>query len=73
MTDMYVRPKFQLHRIVEKLVKGKKTKATKLYQEGEKVENLTEEEVKKYQHLIESEEQKNSRQPKTTTRKSGDK
>ena len=62
MTEYYVRPVFQLHREVEKMVKGQKTKTTKLYQEGEKVENLTEEEIKKYQHLIESEEQVQSRQ-----------
>ena len=69
---MYVRPSLQLHREVVKMVKGKKAKSTKLYQEGEKVENLTEEELKRYQHLIETDEQVKSRQPKTT-RKSEDK
>lgn len=72
MSNMYVRPSLQLHREVVKMVKGKKAKSTKLYQEGEKVENLTEEELKRYQHLIETDEQVKSRQPKTT-RKSEDK
>lgn len=73
MSDMYVRPGFQLHREVSKMVKGKKAKSTKLYQENEKVENLTEEEAKRYQHLIESEDQVKSRNAKATAKKSGDK
>lgn len=70
MSDMYVRPGLQLHREVEKMAKGKKTKSTKLYHEGEKLENLTDKELKRYQHLIESEEQKESRlSAKKSTRK----
>ena len=53
MTEYYVRPSFQLHRQVEQMVKGKKIKGTKLYQEGDLVEKLTEEETIQYQHLIE--------------------
>ncbi len=66
MTQYFVRPRFNLHREVETMVKGKKTKATKLYQEGEKVENLSEVEIKRYQHLLETEAQVKSREPKTT-------
>lgn len=56
-----VRPRMVLHRVVDQLVKGKRSKATKLYQEGEKLENLSEEEILRYQHLIETEEQAKSR------------
>lgn len=73
MADFFVRSGMVLHRQVEQMVKGNKIKVNKLYQEGQKVEGLTDKELRQYQHLIESEEQVNSRQPKTTTKKSGDK
>lgn len=64
-TEYYVRPGLQLHREVEVTVKGQKAKTTKLYQADQKVENITDAEIKKYQHLIETGEQVESRNPKT--------
>ena len=69
MTDYLVRPGLQLHREVEVTVKGQKSKTTKLYQAEQKIENITDQEIKRYQHLIESEEQLKSRQPKTSKTK----
>ena len=67
MATYYVRPKMQLHREVEKKVKGRATKAFKLYQEGEEISDLTDAELIKYQHLIESDKQVASRQPNKKT------
>ena len=72
MTDYFVRPGLQLHREVEVTVKGQKAKTTKLYQAEQKVENISEAEIKRYQHLIESDEQVKSRQPRSKA-KAGDK
>ena len=69
-TTYYVRPDMVLHREIVQRVKGKEVKATKLYQGGETLEKLTEEEAFKYQHLIEAEEQVKSRQSKTSGKKS---
>lgn len=73
MADYFVRPNLQLHRQVEVTVKGQKSKTTKLYQAEQKIENITDQEIKRYQHLIESEEQVKSRQSKTSKAKTGDK
>lgn len=65
-TEFFVRPGFNLHREVIQKVRGKDTKVRKLYQSGEKVENLTLAEQRKYQHLIENGDQVKSRDSKAT-------
>ncbi|MEM6614549.1 MAG: hypothetical protein AAF652_20350 [Cyanobacteria bacterium P01_C01_bin.72] len=72
-TEYYVRPNMVLHREIVQRVKGKEVKGTKLYQGGETLEKLSIAEVKKYQHLIETEEQLQSRQAKTTAKAKAEK
>ncbi|MEL6493557.1 MAG: hypothetical protein AAFQ41_00355 [Cyanobacteria bacterium J06623_7] len=65
-TAYFVRPGMVLHRQIIQRVKGKEVRSTKPYQGGDALENLTESEAKKYKHLIETEEQVKSREPKAT-------
>ena len=61
----YIVRNYALHKVV---VNSKGVKSTQVYQQGESVE-LTDAEYQQYKHLVETEEQFNSRQKENKTTK----
>ena len=61
----YIVRNYALHKVV---VNSKGGKSTQIYQQGESVE-LTDAEYQQYKHLVETEEQFNSRQKESKTTK----
>ena len=61
----YIVRNYALHKVV---VNSKGVKSTQIYQQGDPVE-LTDAEYQQYKHLVETEEQFNSRQKESKTTK----